>query len=161
MDTHLSHIIIYTDGSCLGNPGKGGWAAKLTFNGTTKLLSGGFALTTNNRMEVFAAIAALESLTRPCKVDLYSDSRYLCDAVGKGWLFGWLKKGWIKADKKPVLNKDLWQRLLPAMKPHKISWHWVEGHAGQVDNEEVDSLARSCAERANLPPDNGFVASKK
>lgn len=160
MNTSLSHVIIHTDGSCLGNPGRGGWAAKLVCDGKTKLLSGGFSLTTNNRMEIYAAIMALEALRRPCRIDLYTDSRYLCDAVEKRWLYGWIKRGWIKADKKPVLNRDLWQRLLPAMKRHDLSLHWVEAHAGHADNEEVDTLARQCAAQGGLPLDEGFMAQK-
>lgn len=149
-------VIIFTDGSCLGNPGPGGWAAKLSYNGTTKRLSGGFAKTTNNRMELFSVISALSILTRPCTVDLYTDSRYVRDAVEKGWLCSWQKRNWKKADGKPVLNKDLWEQVVPLLTKHKVKLHWVEGHAGHPDNEEVDELARTAASQPNLPPDTGF-----
>lgn len=149
-------VVIFTDGSCLGNPGPGGWAAKLSFNGAVKHLSGGFAKTTNNRMELFSVISALSALTRFCEVDLYTDSRYVRDAVEKGWLRSWQKKNWKKADGKPVLNKDLWEQLVPLLAAHKVKLHWVEGHAGHPDNEEVDDLAREAASQPNLPPDVGF-----
>ena len=149
-------VTIHTDGSCLGNPGPGGWAAKLACKGTVKTLSGGFAHTTNNRMEIYSAVMALQALTRPSEVALYSDSRYLCDAVSKGWLWGWRKKNWKKADGKPVLNQDLWEKLVPLLGRHKVTLHWVEGHSGQVDNEEVDTLAREAAGQKGLPKDTGF-----
>ena len=149
-------VIIFTDGSCLGNPGPGGWAAKLNFNGAIKRLSGGFAKTTNNRMELFSVISALTCLKRPCEVHLYTDSRYVRDAVEKGWLRSWQKKNWKKADGKPVLNQDLWEQLVPLLSAHKVKLHWVEGHSGHPDNEEVDDLAREAASQSNLPPDTGF-----
>ena len=154
--TEEGAVTIHTDGSCLGNPGRGGWAAKLVYGDHVKRLSGGFQKTTNNRMEILSSIMALSQLSRPCSVDLYSDSRYLCDAVSKGWLYNWLKKGWVKSDKKPVLNRDLWERLLPLLKKHSVRFHWVEGHAGHADNEEVDELARTAASAPDLPPDTGF-----
>lgn len=154
--TASQSVIIHTDGSCLGNPGPGGWAARLQYEGEVKRLSGGFARTTNNRMELIAVIMALEALKRPCRVDLYTDSRYVRDAVEKRWLASWLKRGWVKADKKPVLNKDLWQRLLPLLSTHTVRLHWVEGHAGHAENEEVDELARSEAGKKGLPVDEGF-----
>ena len=152
-------VTIYTDGSCLGNPGPGGWAAKLACRGKIKTLSGGFARTTNNRMEILSAIMALEALTRPAEVLLYTDSRYVRDSVEKGWLWGWRKKGWKKADGKPVLNQDLWERLVPLLGRHRVKLHWVEGHSGQADNEEVDTLAREAASQGNLPKDTGFQGS--
>jgi ribonuclease HI len=150
-------VTIHTDGSCLGNPGPGGWAARLTARGQVKLLSGGFARTTNNRMEIYAALAALAALTRPCTVDLYTDSRYLRDAVEERWLANWARKGWRKADGKPVLNRDLWERLAVLLATHTVRLHWVAGHAGHAENEAVDSLARTEAARPDLPDDNGFA----
>lgn len=156
--TDTSLVRIHTDGSCLGNPGPGGWAARLDCNGEVKFLSGGFALTTNNRMEIYAALMALSALKRPCVVDLYTDSRYLRDAVEKRWLSNWRKKNWKKADNKPVLNRDLWEKLVPFLETHKVRLHWVEAHAGHRENEEVDTLARSEAAKPGLPKDNGFAA---
>jgi ribonuclease HI len=134
-------VEIFTDGACSGNPGPGGWGALLRFNGTEKELSGGEVLTTNNRMELMAAISALEALTKPCDVILHTDSRYVMDGITK-YMPNWLKRGWKTADKKDVKNQDLWQRLDSAAKPHKVTWEWVKGHAGHVENERVDELAR-------------------
>lgn len=152
----MKDIKISTDGACLGNPGKGGWAAVLRFNQHERELSGGFAPTTNNRMEVLAAIQGLEALTEPCRVQLYTDSRYLRDAVEKNWLGSWQRNGWKTAAKKPVKNKDLWQRLLPLLQKHKVTLHWVQGHAGDPDNERCDELAKAAAQDRNLPPDPGY-----
>ena len=135
-------VEIHTDGACSGNPGPGGWGAILSFGGTTKELSGGEGLTTNNRMELTAAIMALETLKRPCPVALYTDSQYLRGGV-TGWIHGWKRNGWKTADKKPVKNVDLWQRLDEAAKTHQIEWHWVKGHAGHDLNEKADALARA------------------
>ncbi|MBG0776663.1 MAG: ribonuclease HI [Desulfovibrionaceae bacterium] len=148
-------VIIYTDGSCLGNPGPGGWAAVLLSGDKRKELSAGYRRTTNNRMEVLAAIAALEELKRPCDVTLYTDSRYLRDAVEKKWLAGWVRNGWKTAAKKPVKNQDLWTRLMPLLKTHKVRFHWVEGHSGDVENERCDELARAEAARPGQPADPG------
>jgi ribonuclease HI len=137
----MKHIEIFTDGACSGNPGPGGWGAILRWNGNEKELSGGEAETTNNRMELMAAISALESLKEPCSADLYTDSSYVRDGIGK-WMFGWKKNGWKTADKKPVKNLELWQRLDEARKRHKVEWHWVKGHAGHPENERADELAR-------------------
>ena len=128
----MKKVIIYTDGSCLGNPGRGGWAAILCLVGSTarRELVGGARLTTNNRMELGGVIAALSALREACEVDLYTDSKYVCDAVEKGWLAGWQKRNWIKSDKKPVLNVDLWKQLLPLLRTHKVTFHWLRGHAG-------------------------------
>ena len=134
-------VTIHTDGACSGNPGPGGWGAILSFGGQEKELMGGEAHTTNNRMELMAAIAALESLKRPCAVDLYTDSEYLRGGI-TGWIRGWKKNGWRTADKKPVKNIDLWQRLDLALGQHELHWHWVKGHAGHVMNERADQLAR-------------------
>lgn len=134
-------VIIHTDGACSGNPGPGGWGAILEFNGTRKELNGGEQLTTNNRMELVAAISALEALKRPCEVEMHVDSVYVKDGITK-WIKGWKVRDWKTADKKPVKNVDLWQRLDAAITPHQISWHWVKGHAGHDENERADELAR-------------------
>jgi ribonuclease HI len=134
-------VIVHTDGACSGNPGPGGWGVILEYNGTRKELSGGEADTTNNRMELMGAISALESLKRPCTVEMHVDSNYVKDGITK-WIHGWKKNGWKTADKKPVKNAELWQRLDAALGKHKISWHWVKGHAGHNDNERADELAR-------------------
>ncbi len=134
-------VIVHTDGACSGNPGPGGWGVILDYNGTRKELSGGEALTTNNRMELMAAIMALEALKRPCPVEMHVDSNYVKDGITK-WIHGWKKNGWKTADKKPVKNAELWQRLDEALRTHQISWHWVKGHAGHNDNERADELAR-------------------
>ena len=136
-------VHIFTDGACKGNPGPGGWGALLRIGTTEKELSGGEAHTTNNRMELMAAIRGLEALKRPCAVILTTDSRYVMDGLTK-WIHGWQRNGWKTADKKPVKNADLWQELLAAAKPHKIDWRWVKGHSGHDENERVDQLA--CAE---------------
>jgi ribonuclease HI len=134
-------VKIYTDGACSGNPGPGGWGAILQFGKTEKELSSGEALTTNNRMELMAAICALEALTRPCKVELYTDSSYVKDGITK-WIHGWQRNGWKTAARKPVKNDELWKRLLTALEPHDVSWHWVKGHDGHPENERADELAR-------------------
>jgi len=134
-------VTIYTDGACSGNPGPGGWGVLLMFRGVEKELSGGEALTTNNRMELMAAIMALETLNRPCAVDLWTDSQYVRNGV-TSWLRGWKAKGWKTADRKPVKNEDLWRRLDAAQERHDVAWHWVKGHAGHAENERVDALAR-------------------
>ena len=131
----------FTDGACSGNPGPGGWGAVLRWRGQEKELKGGEAVTTNNRMELMAAIMALESLKRPLTVDLYTDSQYLRQGI-TGWIHGWKKNGWKTADKKPVKNVDLWQRLETAANRHQVRWHWVKGHAGHPENERADALAR-------------------
>jgi len=134
-------VVIHTDGACSGNPGPGGWGAILDYNGTRKELFGGEADTTNNRMELRAAIEALNALKRACAVEMHVDSQYVKDGITK-WIHGWKKNGWKTADKKPVKNAELWQRLDAALATHKISWHWVKGHAGHDDNERADELAR-------------------
>jgi ribonuclease HI len=134
-------VAIWTDGACSGNPGPGGWGAILTFGAHEKEICGGEPHTTNNRMELMAAIKALESLTRGCAVDLYTDSNYLRGGI-TGWLQGWKRNGWRTADKKPVKNADLWQVLEAATSGHDIAWHWVRGHADDAMNERADALAR-------------------
>jgi ribonuclease HI len=137
----LPHVIIHTDGACSGNPGPGGWGAILTFGDHEKELKGGEANTTNNRMELMAAISALEALKKPCRVDLHTDSQYLRNGI-MTYIAKWKQNGWRTADKKPVKNIDLWQRLDAALKPHQVRWHWVKGHAGHAMNERADVLAR-------------------
>lgn len=135
-------VEIFTDGACSGNPGPGGWGAVLRYRGQEKELKGGEAATTNNRMEMFAAIAALEALKKPSDVRLHTDSQYLHDGITK-YIHAWRAKGWRTADKKPVKNQDLWQRLEAAIKPHRVVWQWVRGHAGHIENERADALARA------------------
>ena len=137
----MKQIEIYTDGACSGNPGPGGWGAVLRYNGRKKEISGGEVQTTNNRMELTAVIAALECLKEPCTVELYSDSKYVIDALSKGWAVSWRKKGWIKSDKKPALNVDLWERLLKLTEAHEMHYHWVKGHADNEYNNRCDALA--------------------
>lgn len=137
----MKKINIYTDGACSGNPGPGGWGAILRYGTQEKELSGGEADTTNNRMELTAVIEALAALKEPCEVTLTSDSRYVVDAIEKGWLYGWQKKNWRKAGGDPVLNVDLWQRLLPLLAKHKVKFVWIRGHAGHEENERCDRLA--------------------
>lgn len=139
-------VEIFTDGACRGNPGPGGWAALLRTGGKERELSGGEKLTTNNRMELVAAIQALEALKKPCRVALYTDSNYVRDGITK-WIHGWRRNGWKTADKKPVKNAELWQALLDATAPHRIDWHWVKGHAGHPENERADALACTEAEK--------------
>ncbi|NQV59403.1 MAG: ribonuclease HI [Alphaproteobacteria bacterium] len=140
MDT-MDEVVIYTDGACSGNPGPGGWGALLRFGDHERELKGGEPGTTNNRMEMLAAIEALEALKRPCRIELYTDSVYLRDGITK-WIVNWKRNGWRTAAKKPVKNVDLWQRLEIAIERHQVAWHWVKGHAGHPGNEAADALAR-------------------
>lgn len=155
--TMLNSVTIYTDGSCLGNPGSGGWGAILRCGAQERELSGGFSHTTNNRMEIMAAIASLETLKTGCDVTLYTDSQYLRNAVEKKWLNGWMRNGWKTAAKKPVKNQDLWQRLHLQLERHSVRFNWVRGHDGHAENERCDVLARSQATRRDLQPDTGYV----
>ena len=139
----LPSVEIFTDGACRGNPGPGGWAALIRSGTREKEISGGEALTTNNRMELTAAIEALNALKRPCRVELHTDSNYVRDGITK-WIHAWQRNGWRTADKKPVKNADLWQELLEAEATHRVKWHWVKGHSGHAENDRVDALA--CAE---------------
>jgi len=142
-------VIIYTDGSSLGNPGKGGWATVLMTHGKTLELSGGFRMTTNNRMELTAIIKALGTLKVPCNnVTLFTDSKYIVDSINKGWLENWISKGWKKADKKDVLNIDLWEEFVLLWKKHNVKFIWVEGHKGIAGNERCDVLCKQAAEKA-------------
>ncbi|CAN5497153.1 ribonuclease HI [soil metagenome] len=146
--TEMPKVEIATDGACKGNPGPGGWGAVIrAADGREKDMSGGEPLTTNNRMEMTAAIRALQALKKPCVVTLSTDSRYVMDGLTK-WIHGWQRNGWKTADKKPVKNADLWQELLDAAKPHRIKWLWVKGHAGHPDNERADVLASDAANAA-------------
>lgn len=142
----MKEVNIYTDGACKGNPGAGGWCAILECGGREKELSGGEPITTNNRMELIAAIEGLKALNQPCRVVLYSDSQYLVNAINKGWLEGWIKKGWKKADKSPVLNDDLWKELAALLEKHAVEFVWVRGHDGHKYNERCDEIASSYAE---------------
>ena len=137
----MKTVTIYTDGACSGNPGPGGWGAILEYMGHEKELSGGEKNTTNNRMELTAVIKALQALKEPCTVELYSDSKYVLDALQKGWAVSWRKKGWIKSDKKPALNPDLWEILLNLVEMHDVRYHWVKGHASNPKNNRCDELA--------------------
>jgi len=143
----MKHIKLYSDGACRGNPGSGGYGTILVFGEAEKSFSDGEAHTTNNRMELMGVIVGLEALTEPCRVDVYTDSKYVVDAVAKGWAVGWRQRGWIKADKKPALNSDLWERLLNLIEQHQTTFHWVKGHAGHVYNERCDVLATQAADR--------------
>lgn len=137
----MKKIDIYTDGACSGNPGKGGWGAVLVYGNNEKELSGGNPNTTNNRMELTAVIEALKALKEPCSVKLTTDSKYVCDAINQRWVYGWKKNGWKKSDKKPALNVDLWQELLPLLEIHNVDFIWVKGHNGHKYNERCDTLA--------------------
>jgi ribonuclease HI len=142
-------VKIATDGACKGNPGPGGWGVLMRYNGVEKELSGGDPATTNNRMELMAAIQGLKALNRPCHVILETDSAYVRDGITK-WIHGWQRNGWRTADKKPVKNAELWQELLAACKAHKVDWRWVKGHAGDPDNERADQLASNAALLARI-----------
>lgn len=137
----MKQIEIYTDGACSGNPGPGGWGAVLVYNGKEKELSGSEKNTTNNRMELTAVIMALNALNQPCEVKLTTDSKYVCDAINKGWVYSWRKNGWKKSDKKPALNVDLWKELLSLLEKHEVQFIWVKGHNGHKYNEICDTLA--------------------
>lgn len=137
----MKTITLYTDGACSGNPGPGGWGAILQYNGVEKELSGGESETTNNRMELTAVIAGLQALKEPCIVELYSDSKYVIDALQKRWVYGWRARGWVKSDKKPALNVDLWEQLLALLERHQVRYHWVKGHAENPYNNRCNELA--------------------
>ncbi len=142
----MKHVDIYTDGACRGNPGRGGWGAVLVYRGVEKELSGGEPMTTNNRMELSAVIAALSALREPCEITLTSDSKYVVDAVTKGWARSWQSRGWVKPDKSPALNPDLWEKLLKLLDYHSVTFVWVKGHAGHPYNERCDKLATDFAD---------------
>jgi ribonuclease HI len=146
----MTEVVIYTDGACSGNPGPGGWGVVLRWNGTEKERHGGDPQTTNNRMELMAAIQALEALNRPSRVQLHTDSTYLLNGITK-WIAAWQRNGWRTSARKPVKNEDLWRRLIEAMNGHEVSWQWVKGHAGDEGNERADALARLGIEEAAAP----------
>lgn len=146
----MKQVEAFTDGACKGNPGPGGWGVVLRMGPHEKELSGGDPATTNNRMELMAAIMALRALKEPCAVSLHTDSKYVIDGI-TGWVFGWQRNGWKNAAKKPVANADLWQDLIAAARPHKVSWNWVKGHAGHPENERADRLASDAAHLARSP----------
>ena len=140
-------VYLYTDGACSGNPGPGGWACLLKYKENSKEISGGAPQTTNNQMELTAVIEGLSLLKKPCAVELFTDSKYVLEGATK-WLSGWIQKGWKKTNKKPVLNRELWEKLIPLMEKHSLTWHWVKGHAGHIENERVDAMA--CLQRDNF-----------
>jgi len=152
----MKRVIIHTDGACKGNPGPGAYGAVLVCGPHRKELAAGYRLTTNNRMELRAAIAALELLTEPCAVELHSDSKYVVQAITQRWLDGWQRRGWRTSGKHPVKNQDLWQELQVVMAPHHIQWLWVKGHAGHAENERCDELANLAVMANNLLEDAGF-----
>lgn len=141
----MKHVLLYTDGACSGNPGPGGWGAVLVYGDARREISGGEAKTTNNRMELTGVIRAFQCLKEPCEVTLCSDSKYVIDGLSKGWAKGWRKRGWIKSDKKPALNPDLWAELLDLTVPHTLHYQWIKGHAGHPENERCDTLAVAAA----------------
>jgi ribonuclease HI len=151
----MRKVVIHTDGACKGNPGPGAYGAVLVCGKHRKEISAAYRLTTNNRMELRAAIAALELLSEPCEVELHSDSKYLIDAIQQKWIDGWKRRGWRTAGKHPVKNQDLWQILTEAMAPHRIHWHWVKGHAGHRENERCDQLANQAVAGGDLIDDAG------
>ena len=150
-------VEIYADGSCLGNPGPGGWASVLRFKDHRKELYGGYALTTNNRMEITAVLEGLRALSRPCMVTMYTDSKYVANAIAQRWLSNWQSNGWKTAGKKPVKNQDLWLELANLLQTHRVDFRWIKGHAGSPENERCDELARTAAQQDNLRADEGFV----
>jgi ribonuclease HI len=154
----VKHVDIYTDGACIGNPGPGGYGTILDYNGKRKELSEGFRLTTNNRMEMLAAIKGLEALKEPCEVDLYADSLYVINGIEKGWAKSWRANGWRKKDKTPAVNNDLWQRLLDLCETHTVRFYWVKGHNGHPENERCDQLANGAALNAALLSDDIYEA---
>ena len=162
MPEPATKVTIYTDGSCLSNPGgPGGWAAILVHEGTgtRKEISGGRASTTNNRMEIMAVLESLKVLTRPCAVDIYTDSQYVSNSITKGWLMSWQKNGWVDKKKKPRLNADLWKEMITELARHKVTLHWIRGHQGHPENERCDELAKSRAMEDGLSDDPGFNPS--
>lgn len=152
----MKKVMLYTDGACSGNPGPGGYGLILRYGEYEKEMSAGFEKTTNNRMELMAAIVGLELLKEPCEVTLISDSKYLCDSVLKGWVYSWKKNGWKKSDKKPALNIDLWERMLSQLSRHKVELVWVKGHAGHSENERCDKMAVNAYNSPGKLIDEGF-----
>lgn len=161
MSKEMKEIKLYTDGACSGNPGPGGWGALLIYNGHEKELSGGYRDTTNNRMEILAVIRGLEALKERCKVSVYSDSKYVVDAINQGWAVRWKKKGWMRNKKDRAKNVDLWKRLLELLNKHEVEFSWVKGHAGHPENERADDLATSALKAPDLPVDPGDQPNTK
>jgi ribonuclease HI len=155
----MKHVTLYTDGGCINNPGPGGFGVVLLYNSYRKELSGGFRRTTNNRMEILAAITGLEALKEPCRVTLYSDSQYLVNAIEKGWARRWQANGWMRNKKEKAVNPDLWERLLELCKIHKVRFEWLRGHAGHDENERCDELATAAARGSNLAIDEAYEMS--
>ncbi len=153
----LKHVTVYTDGACLGNPGPGGYGVILLYQGRKRELSGGYRKTTNNRMEIMAAVVGLESLKEKCSVTLYSDSQYLVKAMSKGWVHKWQANGWKRNKGEHALNPDLWKRLLRLSERHDVQFSWVKGHAGSPENIRCDELAMQAAKQPNLPVDEGYI----
>jgi len=154
----VTEVTIYTDGACLGNPGPGGYGVVMLASGKRKEISGGFRLTTNNRMEIMAVIVALSALKRSCRVTLYSDSQYLVNALSRGWVYKWRAQGWKRNRKEKAQNVDLWEELLALLDRHQVEFRWLKGHDENPENERCDFLARQAAEQPNLPPDVGYEA---
>lgn len=153
----MKTVTIYTDGACSGNPGPGGYGTVLLFGSARKELSGGYRLTTNNRMEILAVIRGLEALKEPCRVELYSDSKYVVDAVEKGWVRKWRAQNWMRTKNERASNVDLWEKLLALLETHQVQFHWVKGHAANVENERCDALARAAIQdTAHLSEDTGY-----
>lgn len=152
----MKSIVIYTDGACSGNPGAGGYGVVMLYGTARKELSGGYVKTTNNRMEVLAAIKGLEALKEPCAVKLYSDSKYVVDAIEKGWAKKWRSQGWMRNNKEKALNVDLWERLLALLEIHQVSFIWVKGHADNPENERCDQLARAAIQKNTLENDENY-----
>ena len=152
----MKHVKLYTDGGCIHNPGPGGYGIVLLYDSHRKELSGGFRWTTNNRMEILAAITGLEALKEPCSVTLYSDSQYLVNAIQKGWARKWQANGWKRSNKEKAINPDLWERLLELCKIHRVQFEWIRGHAGHSENERCDELATAAARGPNLATDEAY-----
>jgi len=157
----FKHVTIYTDGACLGNPGPGGYGAILLYKDHRKELSGGYRQTTNNRMEMMAAVVGLEALKEKCQVTLYSDSQYLVNAMSRGWAQRWRANGWKRNKREKVLNPDLWERLWQLCEHHEVQFSWVKGHAGRPENMRCDELAMQAAQQPNLPDDGGYISQSK
>jgi ribonuclease HI len=153
----MKHVTLYTDGGCINNPGPGGYGVVLVYDSNRKELSGGFRRTTNNRMEIYAAIAGLQALKEPCRVTLISDSQYLVFAIQKGWARKWKSNGWKRNNKEMAINPDLWGILLKLCDIHDVQFEWVRGHAGHIENERCDALANAAARSSDLPPDSGYL----
>jgi ribonuclease HI len=160
MTRPLKKVNIYTDGACLGNPGPGGYGAVLIYGDSRKELSGGYRLTTNNRMEIMAVIAALSALKTRCQVDLYSDSQYVVNAMTQGWVTRWKARNWMRTKEEKAKNPDLWEKILQLCSRHHVAFHWIKGHNNHLENERCDQLAVAAASSEALPPDAGYEASK-